>query len=497
MTPDRLTIVTAEGSPGRSGLLRYVLESEGYAVAGEASSAAALAQQVAQHHPDVVVMDDGIGVTAVSMVREMAPGAKVVLVWPSAVVPVGGDARVDPSETVRELGPTIERLTGVASATGSMRGGAGLPAAEAALGLGGILAIGRAADAGEPHEVAAAGPPSTEAIIDDHESPPVLILPPEPAMPAAAGAAALGADAAVEAGTAAEPEALAPAAAGAAAAAVVAVPTTAWVRRLGTLALGGVAVAGSLFLGIALSGSQLHAQHGAQGPVPTATGTPSRPSNPPPPTTHTGTTSPGSLLGRPSGGTRPSPQSVVLPPFGGGTTGPGGGGTGTSGGGGGNGGGSGGGTGTGGGAGGAGGGGGGGQGGSTGGGGGGTGGGTGGGGNGGGGGTGGGGGGTGGGGGGTGGGGGGTGGSGRHRDHFDHKGRHHGDHDGDCDHGHRGDHDGDGHHGGHHHHHRHGEGRHGHHGDHDGDGDGHHGERHHHEGHGHREHPGPGPRHHH
>ena len=62
------------------------------------------------NRPDVVVLDDGIGVVAVSMVHEVAPQAKVVLVWPSAVVPIGGDARVEPAKILRDLGPAVEHV---------------------------------------------------------------------------------------------------------------------------------------------------------------------------------------------------------------------------------------------------------------------------------------------------------------------------------------------------------------------------------------------------
>jgi hypothetical protein len=65
---------------------------------------------IASSEPDVVVLDDAIGVMAVSMVREIAPRAKVVLVWPSAVVPIGGDARVEPAKILRDLGPAVERV---------------------------------------------------------------------------------------------------------------------------------------------------------------------------------------------------------------------------------------------------------------------------------------------------------------------------------------------------------------------------------------------------
>ena len=40
----------------------------------------------------------------------MLPAAKVVLVWPRGVVAIDGDASVEPSEVLRELGATVDRV---------------------------------------------------------------------------------------------------------------------------------------------------------------------------------------------------------------------------------------------------------------------------------------------------------------------------------------------------------------------------------------------------
>ena len=73
-------------------------------------SSADLSGVIEAQRPDVVVLDDGIGVMAVSMVHEVAPDAKVVLVWPSSVVPIGGDARVEPAKILQDLGPAVEHV---------------------------------------------------------------------------------------------------------------------------------------------------------------------------------------------------------------------------------------------------------------------------------------------------------------------------------------------------------------------------------------------------
>src|SRR5206468_8043496 len=106
-----------EGRSARMGFLRFVLQSEGYHVVAQASSATELVRVLAEHQPEVVVLDDGIGATAVQMTHEVSPASKVILVWPGAVVPIGGDARVEPSEVLRSLGPAVARAVGPLSAS--------------------------------------------------------------------------------------------------------------------------------------------------------------------------------------------------------------------------------------------------------------------------------------------------------------------------------------------------------------------------------------------
>jgi hypothetical protein len=113
MREPRVRVLVGEGQPARRGLFRFVLENEGYEVVGEAASTMELAQQLAVHRPDVVVLDDGIDASAVAMLREVQPGAKLILVWPRGVAAVGADARLEPSEVMRSLGATVARVTGV------------------------------------------------------------------------------------------------------------------------------------------------------------------------------------------------------------------------------------------------------------------------------------------------------------------------------------------------------------------------------------------------
>lgn len=109
----RIGIVVGEGNRARKGLLRFVLEGEGFVVLAEASTAVELVQALAVHRPDAVVLDDAIGSIAVVLTREMSPDAKVVLVWPPDLTPINGDATVDPTQVLRELGPAVEHACGV------------------------------------------------------------------------------------------------------------------------------------------------------------------------------------------------------------------------------------------------------------------------------------------------------------------------------------------------------------------------------------------------
>ena len=112
MGEQRVRVMVGEGQTTRKGLLRFVLENEGFDVVAEATSTLELAQRLVIHRPDVVVVDDGIDASAVGMMREVLPSAKVILVWPRGVTAVGADARLEPSEVMTSLGSTVARLMG-------------------------------------------------------------------------------------------------------------------------------------------------------------------------------------------------------------------------------------------------------------------------------------------------------------------------------------------------------------------------------------------------
>jgi len=132
MSERRVRVLVGEGRSAKKGLLRFVLENEGYDVVAEAASTLELAQQVAVHRPDIVVLDDGIDASAVGMMREVLPSAKVVLVWPRGVTAVGADARLEPSEVMTSLGSTMARVS---------RGGPSIPPAKPRLPVPDVIVV--------------------------------------------------------------------------------------------------------------------------------------------------------------------------------------------------------------------------------------------------------------------------------------------------------------------------------------------------------------------
>lgn len=106
-------VVVGQGDPDRQGFLRTVLEDVGFDVVGEAATASPLARLLTDERPDVVVLDDAIGVSAVQLTAEIVPSAKIVVVWPAAVMPIAGAMRVDPSEVLHSLAATVGFAAGL------------------------------------------------------------------------------------------------------------------------------------------------------------------------------------------------------------------------------------------------------------------------------------------------------------------------------------------------------------------------------------------------
>jgi hypothetical protein len=175
----RIGVVVGEGDPVRKGLLRFVLEGEGFLVLADASTAVELVQALAVHRPEVVVLDDAIGTTAVVLTREICPDAKIVLVWPSDLAPINGDATVDPTQVLRDLGPAVERACGlpeVETASATVRSMTSRPRPERhphpSAGMADVLP--------GPGLARSRVVTDDEAIIVDREPAPILILPVSP-----------------------------------------------------------------------------------------------------------------------------------------------------------------------------------------------------------------------------------------------------------------------------------------------------------------------------
>jgi hypothetical protein len=299
-----IRIVVGEGHPARKGLLRFVLEGEGFDVVGGATTSAELARALAIHQPDVVVLDDGIGATAVQMTREVTPETKIVLVWPGAVVPIGGDARVEPSQVLDQLGSTVERVAARRAPVLSIRRPDWVERVRK------DPATLRAA-------LAASGPVPTRPSVTELQRRGQRLHPMREPM---RDHPAIAAPAMALVGAAAEDDdgdAALRAAPPAGAATFVIGSQREFNRRLGVIALAGAAVIGAAALSYALSGARITPTVVAEPPRPTpVTSTPSTPA-PSDPQVPGGQGSQGNQGGGgngPDGGNRPDPPREEAPP---------------------------------------------------------------------------------------------------------------------------------------------------------------------------------------
>lgn len=108
MADERIKIVVAEGAEER-GLLRFVLEGEGFDVVAEAATRADLVRAAGTEQPDVVVLDDAIGSGAIAMTRAASPSAKVILVSPEEHADLEVDGWVALPQVLRGLGIAVLR----------------------------------------------------------------------------------------------------------------------------------------------------------------------------------------------------------------------------------------------------------------------------------------------------------------------------------------------------------------------------------------------------
>jgi len=267
-------VVVGEGRTTRKGLLRFVLEGDGFLVVGDAQTPADLAPVLGAEQPDVVVLDDTIGVTAVQLTRQIVPSAKIVVVWPEAVVPIGGATRVEPAEVLGTLSATVARIVGVtgpgfetitrpdwiekvrkdpATLREMLAKGGGMPKRPS------VTELQRRGQRLHPSTgmgVSASARVGEPSVTDDAPAP-LVILPP--------GSIAGDADSGGTPAGGIDPVIVLPpgdegssddqigVAAGAAAAASTP-DEVVWNRRLGMIALGGAAVAGALMIALSFGG---------------------------------------------------------------------------------------------------------------------------------------------------------------------------------------------------------------------------------------------------
>ncbi|HJX07012.1 MAG TPA: hypothetical protein VJ736_02985, partial [Actinomycetota bacterium] len=114
-------VVVGQGDLEHAGSLRAVLERDDFDVVGDVSTASQLAPVLTDEQPDIVVLDDVIGVGAVELAARIVPDARLVVVWPAAVMPIAGAVRVDPTEVGATLGATVALVAGLSGLGSSDR----------------------------------------------------------------------------------------------------------------------------------------------------------------------------------------------------------------------------------------------------------------------------------------------------------------------------------------------------------------------------------------
>jgi hypothetical protein len=99
-------VVLGEGEPG---VLRLILEAQGFDVVGHARDDGELRTILDLTDPTVVVLDAGISVLAAADTRTRAPRAPIVVVWPKDTYTPLAEERVEPATVILELGNAVRR----------------------------------------------------------------------------------------------------------------------------------------------------------------------------------------------------------------------------------------------------------------------------------------------------------------------------------------------------------------------------------------------------
>jgi hypothetical protein len=99
-------VVLGEGEPG---ILRLILEAQGFDVVGHARDDGELRTILDLTDPTVVVLDAGISALAAADTRTRAPRAPIVVVWPRDTYTPLAEERVEPATVILELGNAVRR----------------------------------------------------------------------------------------------------------------------------------------------------------------------------------------------------------------------------------------------------------------------------------------------------------------------------------------------------------------------------------------------------
>jgi hypothetical protein len=109
MEPQRRVQVVLGEAERDDGLLRFVLEAEGFDLVGLASSDEELERVLRGARPSAVVLDGGISAAAALRARETLEDAALVVVWPDGISAVLAEERVEPSLVIEDLGDAVRR----------------------------------------------------------------------------------------------------------------------------------------------------------------------------------------------------------------------------------------------------------------------------------------------------------------------------------------------------------------------------------------------------
>lgn len=104
----RVQVVLGEAERA-DGLLRFVLEAEGFDLVGMASNDEELSRVLRGAKPSVLVLDGGISAAAALDARQRINGAALVVVWPDGVSSVLAEERVEPHMVIEDLGDAVRR----------------------------------------------------------------------------------------------------------------------------------------------------------------------------------------------------------------------------------------------------------------------------------------------------------------------------------------------------------------------------------------------------